>query len=408
MNDRPHVWITGGTGYVGQHLARFARARGHAVTVLARDAGRLPAGVGFHRWTLGDPVPAEAAAPGPAVLFHLAHDWSDEAHRNEAAAARLLDTARQAGIGRFVFMSSQSAQPDAVTPYGLIKWRIEQLLDGADTASARVGPIYGGQPGSLFGQLVRLIGLPVLPMIRPRQPVQPIHIDEVCAGLLALAASPLTGPRRMAAPEAIAFGDFLRLLARELRGRRLTILPVPLWLALLGCAVTQYVPFIPTVSQARVRGLAGIRFMPCAADLAALGLTVEPVAARLRRGKPARKALLIEGRTLLRYILGTDPGSALLRDYVRALHALDPAAGPLGLPGAAIVWPAALALIERLRRDGRLERRLDLATILTGASTDGVRAWHRPLPLWRLGTRLAVEALILPIRMVVTMARGHD
>ncbi len=402
MSALAHVLITGGTGYVGAHLARVAMARGHAVTVLARDASRVPAGAAFRRWTLGDPLPAGLA---PATLFHIAHDWTNAALVNEDAAARLLESARQAGVTRFVFMSSQSAQPDAATAYGLVKWRIEQMLDGADTASARVGPIYGGQAGSLYGQLVRLIALPALPMIRPGQLFQPIHIDEVCDGLLALAASPLTGPRKMAAPVAIPFGAFLRILARETLGKRLTILPVPLWLALLGCTVTEYVPVIPTVSRARVLGLAGIRFMPCADDLAELGLTVEPVATRLRRGKTGRKGLLIEGRALLRYLLGTNPGSGVLRDYVRALRRLDPAAGPVGLPGAMIAWPAALALMESLRRDGVLERRLDLAASLAEASPDGVRAFHRPVPLWRLAARLAVEALVMPIRVVLTAVR---
>ena len=85
--------------------------------------------------------------------------------------------------------------------------------------------------------------------------------------------------------------------------------------------------------------------------------------------------------------------------------ALDPAAGPVGLPGAMIAWPAALALIESLRRDGALERRLDLAASLAEASPDGVRAFHRPVPLWRLAARLAVEALVMPIRVVLTAVR---
>ena len=106
---------------------------------------------------------------------------------NFDGTSALLQACRAAGLGRFVFVSSQSARPDAANVYGRVKWRIEQVLAGDREVSARVGLVYGGPPRAMFGLLSRLTArLPVLPMIDPWREVQPIHIDEVCEGLLRL------------------------------------------------------------------------------------------------------------------------------------------------------------------------------------------------------------------------------
>jgi uncharacterized protein YbjT (DUF2867 family) len=67
------VFITGGTGYVGQRLAAALLARGHRVRVLARaqSVGRVPAGV---ETVIGDALDADSYAGGLAqdeTLVHL-------------------------------------------------------------------------------------------------------------------------------------------------------------------------------------------------------------------------------------------------------------------------------------------------------------------------------------------------
>ncbi|MGO4139628.1 NAD(P)-dependent oxidoreductase, partial [Rhizobium brockwellii] len=89
--------------------------------------------------------------------------------------------------------------------------------------------------------------------------VQPIHLDEVAAGLLALA----TGKDQplqtfvLAQEKPISFAAWLRILRRGQGKGKLHFIPVPLTAALLACRLTKLLPLIPTVDPERVLGLAG-------------------------------------------------------------------------------------------------------------------------------------------------------
>jgi NADH dehydrogenase len=401
-----HLIITGGTGYIGQRLVEMARRDGRKITLLARRDG----------WKLGDALPPgsfDAALPADTqAIIHLAHDWKNaggensNTNLNRAGTRPLAEAARAAGA-RFVFVSSQSARPGAANIYGRTKWEIEQELTGPREVSARVGLVYGGPRRAQYGLLCRLVGIaPVLPMVDPWRQVQPIHLDEVCAGLLLLADNEMTGWVGLAGPEPLAFGQFLKALARVLHGKALPIVPIPLRLALLACDATAKIPFLPTVDRERVLGLAGFQPMDCAAQLRALGLEVRPVAAGLAGEPMARRVRLGEARAGLTFVLGRPPGLDLLRRAVRAIEAAEAPAGPV-LPPAARAMPFLLHAIEPIGDGSALKRRLDLLAALAEASPDGEAAlWRqgksRGSRLGRIALRLAGEVLLLPFRLVAT------
>jgi nucleoside-diphosphate-sugar epimerase len=190
-----HLIVTGANGYIGGRLITAARARGHTVTVLTRRTNKTTAGVRALLWTLGNTLPPGTLSAEVPVerhtLIHLAHDWTEttrgpgEGALNIAGTRTLLEACRALKLGRFVFVSSQSARAEAANVYGRVKWRIEQMLAGDCEVAARVGLVYGGPRQGQYGLLSELTArLPVLPMIDPSRPVQPIHLDEVCAGML--------------------------------------------------------------------------------------------------------------------------------------------------------------------------------------------------------------------------------
>src|ERR1700720_2185265 len=124
--------VTGASGYIGARLVERARQRGCDVVVL----GSQPAGsdVTAIPWRLGE-VPRITAFLGATAVLHLAHDWaSDRLHgtgpdnANLTGAAILAETARGAGLTRFVFASTTSARPEALNAYGKIKFAIEERL----------------------------------------------------------------------------------------------------------------------------------------------------------------------------------------------------------------------------------------------------------------------------------------
>lgn len=407
MTEIRHLIVTGGGGYLGRGLIAAAMAEGRSVTVLGRGAGRLPAGVRLLPWCLGEHLPPScldpALPPRHQALVHLAHDWRKRAtgdERNLTGSLLIRDGARALELGRTVFVSSQSARADAPNVYGRTKWAIERLFDGPGELSLRVGLVYGGPPMAMYGLMRRLSQLPILPMVAPSTPVQPIHHDEVARGIMLGVDGRLSGVIGLAGAEPVAFGSVLRTLAVYTEGRSPWIVPIPLRLALFGCAAVNAVPFGPRVDRERVLGLAGTRPMSTQADLDRLGLRVLPIAQGFLDEPATRRALLAEGRTLTRYVLRTQPGGELVRRYVRALTRAG-AMSPLALPRAVRSVPGLLRFVEPLDRDAPLARRLALAARIAEASPTGEAAFGRrgrTRRLVGLAADAAVEAVAMPVR----------
>jgi nucleoside-diphosphate-sugar epimerase len=403
-----HLIVTGGNGYIGRRVLAAAHRSGIRTTVLARRGGDLA-------WQLGDDLPAAAIdpalPPGEQAIIHLAHDWKNtggedpRVNLNRSATRKLAAAARAAGI-RFVFVSSQSSRPGAANIYGRTKYAIEQELTAVTEVSARVGLVYGGPAAAQYALLCKLTGLaPILPMVDPWRQVQPIHVDEVAAGLLALAQNDTPGWAGLAGPTPLPFGAFLKALARYLHGKPLPIVPIPLRFALLACDATAKIPVLPTVDRERVLGLAGFEPMPCAEHLAALGLTVRPLAEGLAAEPRARRMRIADARAGLRYILGRPPCLDLLRRAVRAAAHGDPAPAAI-LPPLCRAAPPLLGAIEPIGGASPLKRRLDIFARLAEANPDGEAMLGRGGRAPRLGglaARFLGEAILFPIRIIATM-----
>jgi nucleoside-diphosphate-sugar epimerase len=402
--------VTGASGYIGARFVERARRRGCEVVVL----GSAPPGIDVTAipWRLGE-VPRLTAFLGATAVLHLAHDWaSDRLHgtgpknANLTGTQILADTARGGGLSRFVFASSTSARPEALNTYGQIKYAIEEHLKALPWSEgrifcARVGLVYGGPERAQYGLMSKLAALPVLPMIGLGREVQPIHVDEVCDGLLALMLHPPLGRQTMviAGPKPVTFGAWLRTLRRARHGRRMLLVPVPIRLALAGCDLTRRIPFLPTVERERVLGLAGAASMPSADDVAALELSLRDPVRVLENSPAARRRLIAESAVLLRYVTGARVRSrgAVIR-LARATRR-DPAFHR-ALPWPAMRWPALLRFVEPIRpaMQHGLSRRLHLAAMVA-ETLPAPRRWRATWWL-RVTVQLALEAVALPFRFV--------
>lgn len=145
------VLVTGGSGFIGRHVIDALTRAGMAVSVV--DLVEYPdPEVPITLGDLRDPEVCRKAASGVDAIVHLAALTSVlgsierpvEFHQtNVEATANLLEAARDAGAGAFVFASSNAVVGDVgstpitedipvrpLTPYGATKAASEMLIAG--------------------------------------------------------------------------------------------------------------------------------------------------------------------------------------------------------------------------------------------------------------------------------------
>ena len=206
--------VTGATGFVGRVLCRQLQARRHRVLTLIRRQIQGPWDMAIP-CVLGDePVPSQALH-GVDTVFHLAgiaHTRGVEDGRyrlvNVEGTCALLRAAIEAGVRRFVFVSTVKAMADpppdecvdegwSTWPedvYGRSKREAEELvLEHADKAGMhavviRPSLVYGpGVKGNLrsFIRLVASGWCPPLPDTRNRRSM--VHVEDLCTLALLVA-----------------------------------------------------------------------------------------------------------------------------------------------------------------------------------------------------------------------------
>ncbi|TMJ03547.1 MAG: NAD-dependent epimerase/dehydratase family protein [Alphaproteobacteria bacterium] len=136
------VLLTGGAGFIGQHVLRELAARGHEVRAVdslrtdvhASSAWTPPAGVTFERADVRDGTALDRMLAGAEAVLHLAakvglgvdvQDLPDYASSNDGGTAVLLAAMARAGVRRLTLASSMvvygeglghCAEHGAITP----------------------------------------------------------------------------------------------------------------------------------------------------------------------------------------------------------------------------------------------------------------------------------------------------
>jgi uncharacterized protein YbjT (DUF2867 family) len=183
--------VTGGTGFVGRHVIDRALAAGHVVRALARAPQPPRAGVTWIAGALDDPQSLGTLCAGAAAVLHIAGtvnaDRAGFAAANIEGTRAVIAAAREAGVRRFVHVSSLSAREPQLSDYGWSKREGEALVEasGLDWTIVRPTGVYG--PGDtemrdMFRMAAR--GLVLLP---PSGRVSLIAAGDLAALLLALA-----------------------------------------------------------------------------------------------------------------------------------------------------------------------------------------------------------------------------
>lgn len=173
------VFLTGGSGYIGQAVALALKKAGHDVLALVRDEAKgqalKAAGVKLVKGELGNPAGYAGAAWGRAAFVNVAQDYSPngvELDKKTITSAR--DLLRGQVGATFIYTSGcwvhgstdgVADESSALNPAKMVAWRpaheqlaLDMAKDGIRSVVVRPGIVYGGKgglTGMFFGSALK-------------------------------------------------------------------------------------------------------------------------------------------------------------------------------------------------------------------------------------------------------------
>jgi NADH dehydrogenase len=291
------ILVTGGTGFVGAHVAHALRAQERPVRALVRDPSRAAglAGLGCElvQGDVTDPQSLRQAAEGCQVVVHLVairRGRPADFDRIMVQGTRdLLAAAREAGVARFVHMSAAgtSEQTAGVVPYFRAKWQTEQLVrdSGIEHVIFRPSFVFGRDGGvlPLFVRQVRYS--PVTPVIGSGLPrVQPIWVDDVAEFFAAAVDKPEAANRifELGGPDVVSWNELYARIAKVL-GKRRRRLNLPTGLIRTAATATERLPGAPITRDELAMIEIGDNVAADTAAVETFGFPLVPLDEQIRR-----------------------------------------------------------------------------------------------------------------------------
>jgi uncharacterized protein YbjT (DUF2867 family) len=218
------VTVLAATGQLGRALLHRLAEDNRSVIAVGRDRAKLdalPAGTVTRVADLDDPAALRAVLGDAQVVVSCT---------NARFVPAILAALPAQGVERLVLMGSTrrfSKVPDATASAARAA---EAALASCPIPSAFLLAtlIYGGEAGVTERIAAQIRRFPILPLPGGSALVQPIHLDDVAACLVAALDRPqaLGAPIVIAGPRAMPYRDMVRAVAAA-RGLPVTLLPVP-------------------------------------------------------------------------------------------------------------------------------------------------------------------------------------
>ncbi|MDE2378194.1 NAD-dependent epimerase/dehydratase family protein [Bradyrhizobium sp.] len=330
------VLVTGGSGFIGQHLVAALQSRGQRVRVLdVRPPTALNPDIEYVQGSVLDGTAVERALTGIERVYHLAGlpgmwvaNKRDFLEVNCHGTEVMLDAAQRRGVARFLHCSTESI----LFPYSDLKGlpaeealQPAEAMPGAYTRSKALAehlaakaaaaglPVVIGTPTMPIGQSDHNLTPPTAMLWRFLQqklqlhinfPVNLVDVRDVATGLVLAMERGRIGQRYILGGECMPLRQILRMMS-VMSGRRQLPVPVPGKIAELSASMLEF--FADHITHRTPDGTGeGVRIALHASDLSIekarteLGYAPRPIEPVLRetiayllaRGdKPASAAL---------------------------------------------------------------------------------------------------------------------
>ena len=265
------IAITGGTGFVGRHLARALAMEGHEVLLIARgvdhrdDTVRHLERIGMAAIGTDDEEKLCEAMRGCDAVAHCAginrEIGSQTYERVHVQGTRnVVNAARRAEVKKIVLLSFLRARPGCGSPYHESKWAAEEIVRGSglDYTILKAGMIYGKGDHMLDHLTHAFYTFPIFCLVGFREKAaRPAAVEDVVRILeAALAGGRLSRETvYVLGPEELPLGAAVRRVAGVV-GKRPLFFPMPVWFHHGLAWVCERVMKVPLVALAQVRILA--------------------------------------------------------------------------------------------------------------------------------------------------------
>jgi dihydroflavonol-4-reductase len=306
------AFVTGGTGFIGQHVVRKLVERGYNVHALARSERSARTLTALRATAVpGDITDTASMRPGMEgsdVVFHMAgwyklgaDDWMQAEAINVGGTRRVLRLANELGVPKIVYTSTVTVFGDTkgqlvdetyfqggpfLTEYDRTKWlahykvALPLIEKGAPIIIVMPGPAYGPGDTSFVADMMRLFyrGLPALP--GPELTVTYAHVEDIAEGHILAAEKGEIGESYILAGPAIPLGEMVDFWG-HLTGKRSPALRIPgqflVPFAPLMGPVSSVAPLPSVFSQEAVASLSATYMARSDKARAKLGWTTRPL-----------------------------------------------------------------------------------------------------------------------------------
>jgi NADH dehydrogenase len=264
------IAITGGTGFIGRHLARDLVTSGHDVIAIARgqytrSAGPVE-GVTFMALDINNTDGLAQAFEDCDAVIHCAgtsvEDSRQSFHRLHVEGTRSAVTAAErARVNKFVLISYLNVRPNVKSEYHTTKWQGEEIVRSSklNFTILKAGLVYG-QGDHLLNNLSNLFRkMPVFAAVGLRErTVRLVAVEDLVTVARACLDESRFARQTVAVlgPEEFPFSQAARRIAKSLGRSSLIVLPMPVFFHRALAFVSERFMPKPLITKSQVQMLA--------------------------------------------------------------------------------------------------------------------------------------------------------
>ena len=299
------IAITGGTGFIGRHLARDLIERGHEVIVISRGqysrSTRSIQGARFVQLNINETDRLREVFQGCDAVAHCAGTSVEDSKQtfqqlHVEGTRSAVKAAEASGVKKFVLLSYLNVRPNVRSAYHTTKWEGEEIVRSSklNFTILKAGLIYG-QGDHLLHNLSNLFRrMPVFATVGLKEKtVRLVAVEDLVAIIEVCLLDENRFSRQTVAvtgPEEFPFSQAARRISRAMGKSFLLVFPFPVvFQRMLASFSERFMPK-PLITKAQVQMLADgiskptLESVPLPEDLAPKIMFTEE---QIRKGLPS-------------------------------------------------------------------------------------------------------------------------